>query len=985
MPTSISYSADRATSTTRGSLRRVIALAATVVAANSACADPVPPPEATSITLSQTEVTFTSAGETTQLTARVYDQNGQLMDGQPVSWSTSANTVASVSQTGLVRAEGAGMARITATAGTASASAVVTVILDADRLPLIAFYNATDGEDWVNDDQWLSDAPLENWFGVETDADGRVTELDLSFNRLYGTLPPEIRDLTELRVLHLRHNRLFGTLPPEIGALTELRELHLHYNRFSGTIPPEIGNLTRLRDLQLYRNNLSGIIPAALGDLTELTDLDLSYNELAGTVPPEIGELVQLRTLYLESNNLFGAIPPEIGNLTGLSLLWLHSNGLSGSIPPELGNLASLARLALYNNDLTGSIPGEIGGLTNLAQMYIHNNKLSGDLPDEFGNLVNLSELRMGGNDFSGPFPVVLTRLPSIDTLVLVGSGYTGTLPDEIGDMASLTRLLLTDSDLSGLLPQGMTRLQELSELILHGTGLCAPKDDEFQAWLEGVIKRRIPSCENPVEGSVAYLTQAVQSIEYPVPLVAGEEVLLRVFVVAPAAAGDTVPKVRATFFVDGEEAGVVEIPRGTSIIGDQMNEGSLNASVNARIPASVIQPGLEMVVEIDPDGTVAPELGVAQRIPETGRMAVDVRAMPDLELTLIPFLWSASPDSAILHITGDLSPGDPLLREIRDLLPVAEIDLNIHEPVVTNSNNAFSMLAQTVAIRAAEGGTGYFMSTMSGSVTGARGVAYVPGWTSFSIPDSSIMAHELGHNLSLYHAPGCGAGRPDISFPQSDGTIGAWGYDFLTGMLVDPSISDLMSYCDPTWISEFFFTNSLRHRLVWEAPERSVRPAAPTLSLLVSGGVGEDGRPYLGPAFVIDAPPSLPRSSGAYRLRGATTGGAELFSLQFEMPVIADAEDRGSFAFAVPAQVAWANELARITLSGPAGSVTLDTETARPGAIVRDPRTEQVRGFFTDLPPGTTAAEVLAAHDFERGMELLFSRGIPDPRAWRR
>ena len=962
MPTSISSADDRATSTTRASLRSVVALAAAVLAANSGCADPVPPPEATSITLSQTEVTLTSAGETTQLTAQVYDQNGQLMAGQTVSWSTSASTVASVSQTGLVRAEGAGLARITATAGTASASAAVTVILDADRLTLIAFYNAMDGENWYDSDRWLSDAPLENWFGVETDADGRVTGLNLSFNRLYGTLPPEIGDLTELRVLHL------------------------HYNSLSGTIPSEIGNLTRLRNLQLYGNDLAGTIPAALGDLTELTDLDLSYNELAGTVPPEIGKLVQLRTLYLESNNLFGAIPPEIGNLTGLSLLWLHSNGLSGSIPPELGNLASLARLALYNNDLSGSIPGEVGGLTSLAQMYIHNNKLSGDLPDEFGNLVNLSELWMGGNDFSGPFPVVLTRLPSIDRLVVVGSGYTGTLPDEIGDMANLTSLLLTDSDLFGLLPQGMTRLQGLSELMLHGTGLCAPKDDGFQEWLEGVTKRRIPSCEDPAEGSVAYLTQAVQSIEYPVPLVAGEEALMRVFAVAPAAAGDTVPMVRATFFVDGEEARVVEVPRGTSIIGDQMNEGSLDASVNALIPESVIQPGLEMVVEIDPDGTVAPELGVTKRIPETGRMAVDVRAMPDLELTLIPFLWSANPDSAILDITGDLSPGDPLLRDIRDLLPVAEIDLNIHEPVVTNSNNAFSMLRQTGTIRAAEGGTGYFMGTLSGSVTGARGVAYVPGWTSFSIPDSSVMAHELGHNLSLYHAPGCGAGGPDISFPQSDGTIGAWGYDFLTGLLVNPSISDLMSYCDPTWISEFFFTNSLRHRLVWEAAERSVRPAAPTLSLLVSGGVGEDGRPYLEPAFVIDAPPSLPRSTGPYRLRGTTANGAELFSLAFEMPVIADAEDRGSFAFTVPAREAWASDLARITLSGPDGSFTLDADTDRPAAILRDPRTGRVRGFFTDLPAGVTARDARGGLvPIAPGLDLLFSRGIPDAAAWTR
>ena len=854
------------------------------------------------------------------------------------------------------------MARITATAGTASASAAVTVILHPDRLALIALHNATDGENWRNRDGWLSEAPLESWFGVETVVDGRVREL------------------------RLRNNRLSGTIPPEIGDLMELRELHLHYNGLSGTIPPEIGNLTQLRELQLYQNDFSGPIPSVLGDLTELIHLDLSYNGLTGTIPRELGNLVRLSTLYLEANSLSGTIPPEIGNLTGLTLLWLHNNDLTGSIPPELGNLASLERLALYNNELSGSIPGEIGGLINLDRMYLHNNMLSGDLPDEFGNLVNLTDLWMGRNDFSGSFPLAFTRLPSIDRLALVGSGYTGTLPDEIGDMASLTRLLLTDSDLTGLLPPGMTRLRKLSELMLQGTGLCAPEDDEFQAWLEGVTKRRIPSCEEPGEGSVAYLTQAVQSIEYPVPLVAGEEALLRVFVVAPAAAGDTIPMVRATFFVDGEEMEVVEVPPGTSIIGGQVAEGSLNSSANLRVPASVIQPGLEMVVEIDPDQTLAPELGVTQRLPESGRTAVNVRAMPDMEFTLVPFLWSENPDSAILDITGDLSAGDPLLRDIRDLLPVAEIDLNIHEPVVTNSNNAFSMLEQTGAIRAAEGGTGYFMGTLSGPVTGALGVAYVPGWTSFSVPDSSVMAHELGHNLSLYHAPGCGAGGPDISFPQSDGTIGAWGYDFSTGSLVDPSVNDLMSYCNPTWVSEFYFTNSLRHRLVWEAGGRSVATAPATLSLLISGGIGEDGRPYLGPAFLIDAPVSLPRSSGAYHLRGATGDGGELFSLHFEMPVIADAEDLGSFAFVVPAQAAWANDLARITLSGPDGSYTLDADTERPTVIVRDPRTGRVRGFFTDLPGGVTIADMRGGLvPVEPGLEILFSRGIPDAASWTR
>ena len=230
-----------------------------------------------------------------------------------------------------------------------------------------------------------------------------------------------------------------------------------------------------------------------------------------------------------------------------------------------------------------------------------------------------------------------------------------------------------------------------------------------------------------------------------------------------------------------------MEIKPGSSLIGAAVDEGSLDASANVEIPASIIKPGLEMVVEIDPDSTMDPDLGVAQRIPETGRKAVEVSRMPELGLTLIPFLWESDPDSAILDMTDDMSDDDELLWAINELLPVEEIDLEIHDPVVSSSNSALSLLDQTDAIRTAEGGTGYFMGTMSGSVTGASGVAHLPGFTSFSIPDSSVMAHELGHNLSLSHAPCGGAGGPDPSFPQPDGTIGAWGYNFDSGNLVEP------------------------------------------------------------------------------------------------------------------------------------------------------------------------------------------------------
>ena len=151
---------------------------------------------------------------------------------------------------------------------------------------------------------------------------------------------------------------------------------------------------------------------------------------------------------------------------------------------------------------------------------------------------------------------------------------------------------------------------------------------------------------------------------------------------------------------------------------------------------------------------------------------------------------------------------------------------------------------------------------------------------------------------------------------------------------------------------------------------------SAPTRSLLIWGGANPDGLPYLRPVFVIDAKPSVPLAGGVYRLSGATAAGAEIFALHFDMPVVADAEDRRSFAFALPVQAGWADGLARITLRGPGGSATLDTGSDHPAAIVRDPRTGQVRGIFTDMPPGTRAADVLARHHFEPGLEV-----VPQPR----
>ena len=138
---------------------------------------------------------------------------------------------------------------------------------ETDREALVAIYNATDGfitDNWANNDSWLSDTSIGEWFGVTTDGDGRVINLRLGENQLSGEIPPELGNLANLRTLVLRSNQLIGEIPPELGNLANLTELAIIFSKLSGEIPPELGNLANLRSLYLSGNQLSGEIPPEL-------------------------------------------------------------------------------------------------------------------------------------------------------------------------------------------------------------------------------------------------------------------------------------------------------------------------------------------------------------------------------------------------------------------------------------------------------------------------------------------------------------------------------------------------------------------------------------------------------------------------------------------------------------------------------------------------------------------------------------------------
>ena len=279
----------------------------------------------------------------------------------------------------------------------ATQTIVVTVSASAgpqnDREVLEVLYDSTGGESWTNRRNWKTSTPLGEWYGVRTDTDGRVTELDLSGNELTGPIPAALGDLELLQTLNLGWrldstsrqwitNTLTGPIPDELGRLENLALLDLGWNELTGRIPDALGNLANLESLDLGRNGLTGRIPSSLGRLSSLRWLSLGWNELTGRIPDALGNLADLRSLGLGGNGLTGPIPSSLGRLSNLWRLSLGGNELTGRIPDALGNLANLESLYLGGNGLTGPIPAALGRLSNLRRLdFWHSWGLSGPLP----------------------------------------------------------------------------------------------------------------------------------------------------------------------------------------------------------------------------------------------------------------------------------------------------------------------------------------------------------------------------------------------------------------------------------------------------------------------------------------------------------------------------------------------------------------------------------------------------------------------------
>lgn len=310
-------------------------------------------------------------------------------------------------------------------------------------------------------------------------------------------------------------------------------------------------------------------------------------------------------------------------------------------------------------------------------------------------------------------------------------------------------------------------------------------------------------------------------------PVVVGKQALLRVFV-------ETLPGFAPRELVAELELVSSEAPvqplSVTARVSASSTDADLASTLNLELPASALIADLRYAVSLREVGAAAPaspaDAGARFPTEPDALAALGARNAGPLRVMLVPYRYEGDGSGRVPELTADR------LTAFRDVLavyyPTSEIMLEVHEPVtydaaVTPNTGWNEWLEFHCALRGDEAPDpkvlyyGLILPEASQREYGGGvyGISPVPSpagnygrcsvGVGFEGAAESTMAHELGHSLGLPHAP---CGLDDAGpFPYPEATIGSWGYGFVSKTLKDPETTyDLMSYCDPAFISDFNF-----------------------------------------------------------------------------------------------------------------------------------------------------------------------------------
>lgn len=320
--------------------------------------------------------------------------------------------------------------------------------------------------------------------------------------------------------------------------------------------------------------------------------------------------------------------------------------------------------------------------------------------------------------------------------------------------------------------------------------------------------------------------------------VIAGREGLLRVFV-RPEASFSPHEIVGQLTLTSASSTKVIE----TRATPTTSSEASLTSTINFEIPPDAIAVDTKFSIALrDPTRTSNGSTAVysdAFNARNTG---------PVLKIVIVPVKYGADGSGRLPDVSA--AQLELYRKAAYQTYPARKVEVTARAPYAWSSSISASgqgfdeLLEAMVSLRMSDKVAsdvyyyGAFASQSSfgsycggGCVTGLCGLSDSPSdatvracvGVGFSGEETAeTMIHEIGHASGRYHSPCGGAAGSDSRYPYSGAKIGSWGYDLIGKKLIDPSRTvDFMSYCSPTWISDYTY-KGLTDRMAYLAGGKS-------------------------------------------------------------------------------------------------------------------------------------------------------------------
>lgn len=212
---------------------------------------------------------------------------------------------------------------------------------------------ASDSLDWISIRDNQFSGPIPQFLSSM-----RFGRLDLSNNKLTGSIPDFLKQSVVYATLNLSGNKLSGQIPN--GIFDYKLAWDVSNNLLTGTVPLIMYPPTAMRSMSLGKNKITQDLRSLMDNLfsksggyvwyglspylVAFETLDISNNHISG-------KLESIES-YLNPQFLFGkTYTPTVVNFL------LGGNSISGQIPSAIAKLTNLLTLDLSDNLLSGTIP----------------------------------------------------------------------------------------------------------------------------------------------------------------------------------------------------------------------------------------------------------------------------------------------------------------------------------------------------------------------------------------------------------------------------------------------------------------------------------------------------------------------------------------------------------------------------------------------------------------------------------------------------